>query len=806
MYQSEFDAVESPASLGGPLPPIVATDGERLMRFRRHRDEAALAEVVETHAAMVWGVCSQVLRRRQDVEDAFQATFLILARKAKSIRAAESAAGWLYRVAFRTSLLVRSQQQRRAEQPLVEEPLAAEDQLAALAKHEQCLTLLEELHALPLRYRQPLVLCYFEGKSRREAADELGVTAASVKGLLARGTRMLRTRMVRRGAALSTAMAAASAAMVSAPALAAPQLAGATAALATSFAVKSMLNAVGGAAKGAAAVTLAEKGILAMTLASAAKPAAVVLAVCLTTGLFAATAAEPGRGRQSRSAAGNQVLLVEAAAKDANGKDDKATEQDVEVKPAPAAVATVVQVPEGGALIDSATVNQTPPAPRPRQIANPNFRGTLRTSADALSTGVGLDVPIDPTPLAQIVAANQGPAEGRLTISPSDAIPSSAARPLEPSQPTAFMPPPGAEWTNYPFADPRMAVRQPAPPTADESEAPIQAVELEMEYWELKAQGLEKKSQMLATKAKMLKASGQASGTEILEMEAEATLMAAETLLCQSNAIRLKEQISGIERRQAAQTPAAPVMVLPGYAAREAANPLNYGTPAQPVPAALPWNPQPAAAIPAQSTPAPAVPQWNNQGKVEAPTPTPAPATIPPPTSAVPATTGWATVQTPLSPPVPVTNAVSDSPEEMKRKFDATRAANSQLTDAQHLYSFVKDRLAELQPAQAWHDPRAYRPPSVDADGQLTVQPPRQPMLEATARFPVPPMAEAQEPAADPNAARYRAAPIEVGAELSSDELTRAFNREIDRLERENAALKKRLKASEKADTVEKQE
>lgn len=170
------------------LPPIRPTDGERLMRFWRHRDQAAFAEVVELHAGLVWGVCSQVLRQREDVEDAFQATFLILARKAKSIRAADSAAGWLYRVAFRTALLARQRRQRRAERPLADEPASDDDQLEAIARNEQCRVLLEELHALPMQVRQPLVLCYLEGRSRSEAAEELGLTPQSVKGRLARGT------------------------------------------------------------------------------------------------------------------------------------------------------------------------------------------------------------------------------------------------------------------------------------------------------------------------------------------------------------------------------------------------------------------------------------------------------------------------------------------------------------------------------------------------------------------------------------------------------------------------------------------
>ena len=92
-----------------------STDGERLMRFRLHREEAAFREVVEAHASMVWGVCWQVLRHSEDVEDAFQATFLILARKARTIRAADSAAGGLYRVAFRTALAARQRVRARGE-------------------------------------------------------------------------------------------------------------------------------------------------------------------------------------------------------------------------------------------------------------------------------------------------------------------------------------------------------------------------------------------------------------------------------------------------------------------------------------------------------------------------------------------------------------------------------------------------------------------------------------------------------------------------------------------------------------------
>jgi DNA-directed RNA polymerase specialized sigma24 family protein len=147
-------AVPDSLARGRPAAPAVcATDGERLMRFRMHRDEAAFREVVEAHAVLVWGVCWQVLRHREDVEDVFQATFLILARKCASIRASDSAAGWLYRVAFRTALAARTRRRRLGAEPLaVEPPATLEEQFASIERAEQVEALLEELH---VRARKP---------------------------------------------------------------------------------------------------------------------------------------------------------------------------------------------------------------------------------------------------------------------------------------------------------------------------------------------------------------------------------------------------------------------------------------------------------------------------------------------------------------------------------------------------------------------------------------------------------------------------------------------------------------------------
>src|SRR5690242_5212684 len=94
------------------------------MRFVRERDHCAFAEMVERHGRLVWMICRQVLRHHQDVEDAFQATFLIMAERARSIRASDSAAAWLYKVAMRTALAARRKRCSRREEPLAIEPVS----------------------------------------------------------------------------------------------------------------------------------------------------------------------------------------------------------------------------------------------------------------------------------------------------------------------------------------------------------------------------------------------------------------------------------------------------------------------------------------------------------------------------------------------------------------------------------------------------------------------------------------------------------------------------------------------------------
>jgi len=171
-------------------------------------DEAAFRVVAERHGPMVFGVCARVLGNRHDAEDALQATFLVLARRAAAVRKSESLASWLHGVARRVALRLRRATRRRAAR---EQAAAVPDAHApadALAWAEVRAGLDEELARLPAAYRDVLVLCYLEGLSRDEAAQRLGLDPGAVKGRLERGRRLLGERLVKRGIGLSAGLAA----------------------------------------------------------------------------------------------------------------------------------------------------------------------------------------------------------------------------------------------------------------------------------------------------------------------------------------------------------------------------------------------------------------------------------------------------------------------------------------------------------------------------------------------------------------------------------------------------------------------
>ncbi len=179
-----------------------ASDGHLLERFVAAKDEAAFEGLMHRHGQMVWAVCRRVLSSPQDVEDAFQATFLVLVQKADSMRKQESIAGWLFGVAHKVAARLR---QKAAKGGLCGghpvETLAADT--ASVGREETAWKVHEALDRLPEKFRAPLLLCYLEGKTQDEAAKELGWTAGMVKGRLERGREKLRARLARTGVTFS---------------------------------------------------------------------------------------------------------------------------------------------------------------------------------------------------------------------------------------------------------------------------------------------------------------------------------------------------------------------------------------------------------------------------------------------------------------------------------------------------------------------------------------------------------------------------------------------------------------------------
>ncbi|MCI0461412.1 MAG: sigma-70 family RNA polymerase sigma factor [Gemmataceae bacterium] len=170
-----------------------------LRQFLGERDEAAFEALLRRHGPMVLDVCRSVLGNEADAEDAFQATFLTLARKAGSIRKAASLASWLHGVAYRTALRARADSARRqrheARAPERGTPTGPDE----LTWREARQAVHEELARLPERHRAALVLCYLEGKTQDEAAAQLGLAKGTLKGHLERGRALLRARLVSRG-------------------------------------------------------------------------------------------------------------------------------------------------------------------------------------------------------------------------------------------------------------------------------------------------------------------------------------------------------------------------------------------------------------------------------------------------------------------------------------------------------------------------------------------------------------------------------------------------------------------------------
>jgi RNA polymerase sigma factor (sigma-70 family) len=178
-------------------------DAQLLERFVADRDEAAFEVLVWRHGPKVLGVCRRMLHHDQDAEDAFQATFIILVRKARSIAKGQSLSSWLHRVAYRVALRARmlTQQRTARQKPLSECQAAQGGQDAVWSDLRPVLD--EEVDRLPAKYRAPFVLCYFDGKTNEQAARELGCPKGTILSRLAWARHRLRMRLTSRGLALT---------------------------------------------------------------------------------------------------------------------------------------------------------------------------------------------------------------------------------------------------------------------------------------------------------------------------------------------------------------------------------------------------------------------------------------------------------------------------------------------------------------------------------------------------------------------------------------------------------------------------
>jgi RNA polymerase sigma factor (sigma-70 family) len=193
IVQQQIERLLQRGSLAG------LSEWQLLERYATERDELAFEALVARHGPMVLGVCRRVLHHAQAAEDAFQATFLVLMRKAPSLDRRKPLGNWLCTVAYRLALRIRANEARR----LKREAHAARGRPAtesrATTPSDQAVVLEEELQRLPERHRLPLVLCYLEGRTSEQAAEVLGCPRGSISARLAQARERLRAGLARRG-------------------------------------------------------------------------------------------------------------------------------------------------------------------------------------------------------------------------------------------------------------------------------------------------------------------------------------------------------------------------------------------------------------------------------------------------------------------------------------------------------------------------------------------------------------------------------------------------------------------------------
>ena len=281
------------------------TDGQLLERFLVHQDEAAFVALVRRHGPMVLGVCHRILGNDADSEDAFQATFLVLVRKAPSLTSRSILGDWLHGVARHTALKAKAAAtHRQAKEHAMARPHATAEEV----RNDWLPLLDEEVARLPEKFRLPIVLCDLEGKTRREAAEQLGWPEGTVAGRLARARTMLAKGLTRRGLVFSGSALAIALAQTVASACVPASLVGSTVKAAASVAAGKAVTTAIVSAK-VAALT---EGVLKTMFLTKNAALGLAAAILVTAGIGAVSfpALHAGRTKENVSHAvldGNEV-------------------------------------------------------------------------------------------------------------------------------------------------------------------------------------------------------------------------------------------------------------------------------------------------------------------------------------------------------------------------------------------------------------------------------------------------------------------------------------------------------------------
>ena len=206
MFTSEPATLDNMSSVDSPKVTD-QPDHELLRHFVKCRDEASLSEIIKRHCQLVLSVCRRVTGDIHDADDAFQATFLVLARSARKIRKPESLSSWLYGVAYRISMRINKRRSKERRMLATMDMAEYEDPFRLLSDQFAQQKTDQELHDLPESLRAPMVLRYLCSKSNSQIADELGLSVSAVEGRLKRAKRQMRVRLARHGITVSTLLA-----------------------------------------------------------------------------------------------------------------------------------------------------------------------------------------------------------------------------------------------------------------------------------------------------------------------------------------------------------------------------------------------------------------------------------------------------------------------------------------------------------------------------------------------------------------------------------------------------------------------